>query len=850
MKKLLAVVSLVVMMGCSSLVAQEGGGPPGRRGGGGGDVAPVSLDAKLKGLEKKDGYIPMYWDAKAGKVYLEVTKFDDEFMYTYQTSGGAGTSGISRGAISRPQIVTFRRVGPKVLLVAKNLLWRTGSEDAAQKLAKDQAFPESVLWGFPVAAEDGPGHVLLDATDFFLRDAPGFGDRLSGYRMDASRSAIVPEVVKDFPLNLVVETMLTFTNEGGGGGRGGAAPAAGGGGGFGGRSMLNEVTPDVHSVTVRERQIMMALPAPGFKPRVWDPRSGQLINVAYNDWSKPLGEPLDTRLATRHRLEKKDPNAAVSEVKEPITYYIDRGAPDSVRQALLEGTRWWSAAFEAAGFKNAFKVEILPEGADPLDIRYNMVLWVEEAERGFSNGANIIDPRTGEIIKSEVTLTSGRERQDFLITEALLSPYKKDGTPDPQQTALVMQRMRQLAAHEVGHTLGLGHNFAASSFGPGMGTVDDYPFPQIRLDKKGNLDLTHAYENGMGAWDKLVIEYLYKEFPPATTEAQEKALLEKILQDGMKKGIYFQTDDGNSSASPHSTQWDNGPDAADELDRLMKVREVALKNFGESAIKPGEPMSDLEDVLVPVYLLHRYQVGAAAQEVGGQDYRYAERGDGQMVTKIVAPEEQRKALVAVLKTLDPAVLTLPEPLLEKFPPRPPEHERTQESWGSYNGPSFDATAPALTAANVTLEALLEPGKASRLVEFHARDEANPSLKEVLDALLKVTWYAPAPKGLAGLTKMTVDGAVLEKMTALGSANTSPVAKAIVRAELGELRTWIGQQAKDAEGDWKVFYAAQLEAAGGRGGAAGAAAGAAAGPGGPVGRSSGPAPGTMPAGPPI
>ena len=849
MKKLFAVVSLlVVMMGCSSLVGQEGGGPPMRRGGGGGDVAPVSVDAKIKGLEKKDGFIPMYWDAKAGKVYLEVTKFDDEFMYVYQTAAAAGTSGIQRGAITKPQIVTFRRVGPKVLLVARNMLWRTGSEDAAQKLAKDQSFPESVLWGFPVAAEDGPGHVLLDATDFFMHDAPGFGDRLSGYRLDASRSAIVPEVVKDFPLNLVVETMLTFTSEGGGGGRGGA-PAAGGPGG-GRASLLNEVTPDVRAVTLRERQILMALPAPGYKPRLWDPRAGQTAVMGFRDWTKPLGEPVETVFLTRHRLEKVDPNAAVSEVKEPIVYYIDRGAPDSVRQALLEGTRWWSAAFEAAGFKNAFKAEILPEGADPLDIRYNMVMWVHEAERGFSNGLSIVDPRTGEIIKSEVTLTSGREHQDYLISEALLSPYKKDGKADPQQMQMVMERMRQLAAHEVGHTLGLGHNFAASSFGPGMGTVDDYPFPQIRLDKDGHLDLTHAYENGLGAWDKLVINYIYKEFPPKTTEAEEKAGLEKILQDGMKKGIYFQTDDGNSSASPHSTQWDNGADAADELDRLMKIRAVALANFGEAAIKPGEPMSELEDVLVPVYLLHRYQVGAAAQEVGGQDYRYAERGDGQMVTKIVAPEEQRKALAAVLKTLDPAVLTLPEPLLEKFPPRPPEHERTQESWGSYNGPSFDATAPALTAANVTLEALLEPGKASRLVEFHARDEANPSLKEVLDALLKATWYAPAPKGLAGLTKMTVDGAVLEKLTALGSANTSPVAKAIVRAELGELRVWIGQQAKDADGDWKVFYAAQLEAAGGRGGAAGAAAGAPAGSGGPGGRNSGPAAGTVPAGPPI
>lgn len=848
MKKLLVVVYLIALgMHFTSLAAaqEEDRGSPSARAGDG--TAPMGLEQRLKGLVKKDGFIPMYWDARAGRVYLEVMKFDSELMYVCQTSGAAGTSGIERGAIARPQIVTFRRVGPKVLLVAKNLLWRTESNEPYQKLAKDQSFPESVLWGFPITAEDGAQHVLFDATEFFMHDAPGFAERLNGYRLDASRSAIVPENVKNFPLNLVVETMLTFTNESGGGtGRSGAVT---GGGETGRASFLNEVTPDAHDVTLRERQILMALPKPGFNPRAWDPRAGQLANVTFSDWSKPLGEPLETKLLTRHRLEKNDPNAAVSEVKEPITYYIDRGAPDSVRQALLDGTRWWSAAFEAAGFRNAFKVEILPEGADPLDIRYNVVLWVEGAQRGFSNGASIVDPRTGEIIKSEVTLTSGRERQDFLISQALLSPYRRDGKPDPQQYEMVVQRIRALAAHEVGHTLGLGHNFASSSFGPGNGSVDDYPFPQITLDKNGHLDLTHAYESGVGAWDKLVIDYLYKEFPPSTTAAEEKAALERVLQDGAKKGIYFQAEEGIASASPHSTQWDNGRDAADELDRLMKIREVALNNFGEAAIKPGDPMATLEDVLAPVYLLHRYQVGAAAQEIGGQDYRYATRGDGQMVTQIVPASEQRKALTAVLKTLDPTALTLPELLLEKFPPRPPGFGRTRESWGSYNGPSFDAEAPALSAATVTLEALLDPGKASRLVEFHARDETNPSLKEVLEALLKATWYASPEKGLEGLTQMTVDGAVMEKLTALSAANTSPVAKAEVRAILGELRGWIAQQAKTANGEWKAFYAAQTEGLGGARNGGGATAAPAAGPGGGD-HNSGPAPTTVPAGPPI
>ncbi len=481
--------------------------------------------------------------------------------------------------------------------------------------------------------------MLVDATEFFQHDAPGFAGRLgAGYRLDATRSTIVPENTKNFPLNTLVETLLTFTNEAAGG-RGGP------GGGEGGGRGLGEVAPDVKSITVRERQSLIELPPPGFKPREWDPRSGFLLNVAWSDWSTPLGEPKVHRYLTKHRLEKKDPNAAVSEVVKPITYYIDRGAPEPVRTALLEGCRWWNEAFEAAGFKNAFKVEILPEGADPLDIRYNMILWVQEDVRGFSNGANIVDPRTGEIIKGEVTLTAGRERQDFLITDALLSPYKTGSTPNPQQLELVKQRIRQLAAHETGHTLGLGHNHAASTFGLDA-SVEDYPFPNITITPDGKLDLSHAYKQGIGDWDKIAITYGYKQFPPSFTPEQEKAALDKIMSDAHKKGMYFITDSGNASVSPNSTQWDTNADAVAELDRLLQVRAIAMKNFSEAAIRPGQPMATLEDVLVPVYLLHRYQVESAAKSIGGQDYRYAVRGDDELVTKIVAPSSSgRRSLL-------------------------------------------------------------------------------------------------------------------------------------------------------------------------------------------------------------
>jgi hypothetical protein len=844
--------AILCLSGSLMVVAQDAPTAPagrgGRGGGGGADAAaagPVqTIDQRTRSLKKMEGYIPMYWDARQARMYLEISKFDSQLMYEEQTAYGAGASGISRGAVSRPYVIHFTRVGPKILMVAENFLWRTSSTDPAAQLALKQSFPDSVLWGFTVAAEDAPDHVLVDATEFFLHDAPGFAERLgTGYRQDASRSTIVPENSKNFPLNTMVETMLTFTNEGGG-----RAAAPGGGGGRGG---LGEVAPDVKSVTVRERQSLIELPPPGFRPREWDPRSGYLLNVAWSDWSTPLGEPKVHHYLTKHRLDKKDPNAAVSEAVKPITYYVDRGAPEPVRTALLEGTRWWSAAFEAAGFKNAFKVEILPEGADPLDIRYNMILWVEEAQRGFSNGANIVDPRTGEIMKGEVTLTAGRERQDFLITDALLSPYKTGSKPDPQQLELVKQRIRHLAAHETGHTLGLGHNHAASAFGMGS-SVDDYPFPMIAIDASGKLDLSHAYEPGLGEWDKAAITYGYKQFPPATTPEQEKVALDKMMTDTHKRGLYFITDSGNGSVQPHSTQWDNGPDATVELERLMKVRAIAMKNFSEAAIRPGQPMSTLEDVLVPVYLLHRYQTESAAKSIGGQDYRYAVRGDDQLITKIVAADVQRKALAAVLKTLDPQLLTLPESLLEKFPPRPPDFGRTQESFQGYNGPGFDATAAVRAAADITLDVLFESGRAGRLIEYHERDSANPSLGEVIDATLKATWYAPAQTGLAEGSKIAIDSAVLEHLVALSnSATAAPLAKAVVKGELATLRAWIMQHAKDADAsaELKAAYTAALDSVGGggaRGGAGAAAAPAAAGGRGGGGGS----PTAIPAGAPI
>ncbi len=793
-------VVLNLTIAAGACLAQEG--PPGAAVRSSGSSQTIA--ERTKGWARKDGYFPLYWDPKAGRVYVEVNRFSSEFLYHDQLVQGVGLAGLDRAQMGLPKVVRFERSGPKVFLIAINYAWRSSSPNADERLAVRQSFPESVLWGFTVAAEGPDGAVLVDATEFFLRDAHGIPDRLATaklgvYHLDAGRSAIEPDDTRNFPLNTVVESMLTFTSE-----QARGLPTFDG---QGRRDGVAAVTPDPHFITVRQRQSFIQLPGPGYHPRAYDIRAGYFNSVIYFDYSAPFGHPIDTHLMMRHRLQKKNPEAAVSEPVKPIVYYVDRGTPEPIRSALVEGAGWWAQAFEAAGFKNAFKVEVLPVGADAMDIRYNMIEWVHRAIRGFSNGACVVDPRTGEIIKAEVTLGSLRDSQDYLIAEALLSPYAKSSENDARIEKMVLQRMRQLAAHEVAHTLGLGHNHAASAFGRG-GSVTDYPAPLVEIDAQGNIDISHAYGSGLGEWDKVAIQYGYQEFPPGMPEQEQKANLEKILDRARDSGMYYITTQDSAQVNdvhPYSHQWDNGKDPAEELERLWKVRSLALSRFSEAAIRKNTPMALLEDALVPLYLLHRYQTEAAATEIGGLDFRYAVRGDGQMVTKIVPGEKQRKALQAVLMTLDPAALTLKESLLELLPPRPPEYPRWRESFEGRTGPTFDPLAAAETAADFTMAALFDPDRAGRLVEYHARDAGTPGLAEVIEATVKASWYAPRLKGLDGATQMTVQKVVLDHLLGLGASGTaSAQVKAIAKAQAAALKNWINEQLAQPGGSPEVW----------------------------------------------
>ena len=716
------------------------------------DTSKNKTNNFLSGKEKSEGFFNFHWDKKTGKIHLEVDKLDFEFLYVNSLPAGVGSNdiGLDRGQLGKNRVVKFVRSGPRLLLIQPNYSFRAESDNEAERKSVEEAFAQSVLWGFAIESEKN-GTFIIDITPFMLRDAHGVVGALveskqGNYKLDKSRSVVHESMTRNFPKNTELEAMLTFTGKPKG-------------------AYVRDVVPSPEAITVRQRHSFIELPDDNYKPRVLDPRCG-FFGINYKDYGTAIDEPMIKRFINRHRLEKKDPNAAMSEAVEPIIYYVDRGAPEPVLSALLDGARWWDQAFEAAGYKNAFQVKVLPEGIDPMDIRYNVIQWVHRSTRGWSYGAAVSDPRTGEIIKGHVSLGSLRVRQDFLIAQGLLSPYETGKPVSGEMKQMALARLRQLSAHEVGHTLGITHNFAAST--NGRSSVMDYPHPYVSLKGDGSLDFSKAYDDKIGEWDKRAILYGYQDFPKGTDELKG---LKKIIEDTQKKNLRFISDrDARPAggAHPYAHLWDNGEDAVVELDRLLEIRAVALSRFGENTIPFASPMSDLEEVLAPLYLSHRYQVEAVAKMIGGVEYQYTLRGDGQEAVKVLEANQQGKALTALLKTLDPKVLVLPKKLLQQIAPKVFGQSRGRESFKSKTGLTFDPVAAAESAAQHSISMLLNRDRATRLVQQHALNNSMPSLAVVIDKLLAATWKTDHSEDYEGAIGRMVDQLVLKQLMRLSA----------------------------------------------------------------------------------
>jgi hypothetical protein len=643
-----------------------------------------------------DGFLPLRWDEANGKLLMEIPRLGEEMIWQVSLAAGVGSNpiGLDRSQLGATHIVRFERAGPRVLMVEPNYAYRASSNDAAERRAVEQSFATSILAGFKVESTT-PGGVLVDATEFFLSDAHGVARRLrdaqqGSYSLDRNRSAIYLPRTKAFPKNTEIEATLTFTTN--------DRPGA----------LIRGVAPTPDVVSVRQHHSFVALPEPGFVPRRQDPRVG-IFGIEFYDYASPFTEPITKRWIARHRLEQG----------KPIVYYVDNGVPEPIRSALVEGAAWWNEAFNAAGFKDHFQVKVLPADADPLDARYNVINWVHRSTRGWSYGSSITDPRTGEIIKGHVLLGSLRIRQDVLLARGLMSEYD-ELDPKTSPSLMALQRIRQLSAHEVGHTLGLDHNMAASTYG--RASVMDYPAPYVKI-VDGKLDLSEAYTNSVGPYDVAAIRYAYQ---PVSSDADLDALARAtplFVSDPHSRPV--------SGAHPLGSVWDNGGDPIAMLRHELDVRRIALDRFSARNRKPYEPSSALEEQLLPLYLHHRYQLEAAAKSIGGVSYTYGAIEP----PKTVPAARQREALSAVMATLEPDFLDIPKRIRDLIPP--PSY-----AWGDANtevfprrtDPTFDPIATAMTSADITISALLDPARAARL----AQQENNLTLRDVTEALIDIT----------------------------------------------------------------------------------------------------------------
>ena len=687
----------------------------------------IFLNANEKKVKDFVGFFNFSYDQSNDKIFLMVDKIDHEFLYVSSLATGVGSNdiGLDRGQLGSERLVKFIKRGNKLLLVQPNLYYRAETENLSEKKSVDQAFAKSVLFGFEIIDKYEDSY-KIDFTPFLKYDRHGVAKTLKNknqgsYSVDLSKSSIEMFNTKAFPRNVEFEALLTFSGD-----------ALG--------NLVRSVVPDPNNITVTQHHSFIQLPDNDYQPRKFDPRSGAIF-IEFMDYSTPVNKEMVKKYIIRHRLKKKNPSVPVSEPVEPIIYYLDPGTPEPVKSALIDGASWWNEAYESIGFKNAFQVKVLPENIDPMDCRYNVIQWVHRSTRGWSYGASVVDPRTGEIIKGHVSLGSLRIRQDYMIAQALSKNPFKNKSNNEKMLDLALSRIRQLSAHEIGHTLGFVHNFAAST--NNRSSVMDYPHPLIEI-KDNEIYFNNAYDSGIGEWDKITVAYSYSEFNGNQDEDME---LNNILNNATAKGFRFISDyDARSLDGSHAYAhlWDNGDVAYEGLDDVINIRRKAIQNFSEFNVPKGSPNSVLEDVFVPLYFFHRYQTEAAAKIIAGMDYNYSLTGSNQSKFSYLNKNTQLNALSSLMKTIEADFLAIPKGKLELFPPRAFGYPRTRESFKSNLGPAFDPFSVSETSADMTLSLILRPKRLNRLIYQHALDNSNLSLNELYDYISEKTIFLKNP----------------------------------------------------------------------------------------------------------